>query len=237
MSFSFSQPFPLGAESGEDAQTVTARVRAYQANIQEQLKAVGFHGDPAERARLLLELARTENELQDPEEAWHDARKAFFIALDLELWPLAIQAAETLFETSQPESIAALGHAIWLSVTYPVEPELSLAILQHFIEDTPDNADGAAVAAATACYLVELRTEPDSQEQQNLSFFANQLLGSVARRHSQINTQAEFEAWVQRLELDNPERFLPRLSLVVNALVGENWWIDRDALRERLPVN
>lgn len=237
MSFLKSDATLLGAEDGEDAQAVTARVRAYQEQVKEDLRVIGMMGDPIERARLLLELARTENELEDPEEAWSDARKAFFIYIEAQQWQGAIQAAETMFEANQPESLIALGHALWLCVTYPVDPELSVAILQHLVDETPDDADGAAVAAATACYLVDLRCEPDSKEQENLGFFSNQLLGTVARRHSQIETQAQFEAWIDKLELNNPERFLPRLSLVIDVLVQDNWWIDRDALRESLPVN
>jgi len=30
--------------------------------------------------------------------------------------------------------------------------------------------------------------------------------------------------------------FLPRLGMVIDVIVQDNWWIDRDALRARLPV-
>jgi hypothetical protein len=28
-----------------------------------------------------------------------------------------------------------------------------------------------------------------------------------------------------------------RLAVMLDAIVGENWWINRDELREQLPVN
>jgi len=42
---------------------------------------------------------------------------------------------------------------------------------------------------------------------------------------------------VRKLELHDPQLFLPRLRNVVDVLVQDEWWFDRDALRERLPVN
>ena len=35
-------------------------------------------------------------------------------------------------------------------VTFPIDPEITVHLLSHVIDDTPDDADGAAVAAATA---------------------------------------------------------------------------------------
>ena len=59
----------------------------------------------------------------------------------------------------------------------------------------------------------------------------------MARRHSAVEKQLEFEAWMKRLELDQPEKFLIRLRNVVDVLVQDDWWIDRDAIHAELPVN
>ena len=52
-----------------------------------------------------------------------------------------------------------------------------------------------------------------------------------------LEKQDEFEAWVSRLELDQPEKFLVRLRNVVDVLVQDDWWIDREAVHAELPVN
>jgi hypothetical protein len=108
-------------------------------------------------------------------------------------------------------------------------------MLQHVVDETPDDADGAAVAAAAGAYIVELRAEGKKKE--NLAFFANQLLGVVARRHSNVEGQEQFDYWFKKLELDDPSRFLVRLRNVVDVLVQEDWWFDREALQAKLPVN
>lgn len=131
----------------------------------------------------------------------------------------------------------ALAHGIWLGVTYPIDPELSVAMLQHLVEETPPDSDGAAVAAAVAAYLVDLRAE--GQQREELQFFTNQLMGTVARRHTNgaCDSQELFDIWVERLELNDPGKFLPRLSKIIDVLVPEGqWWFDRDALREKIPA-
>jgi hypothetical protein len=68
-------------------------------------------------------------------------------------------------------------------------------------------------------------------------FFATQTLGNVARRHSGVDGQEAFDLWMERLELKEPEKFLVRLRNVVDVLVQDNWWFDRQALQAKLPVN
>lgn len=144
-----------------------------------------------------------------------------------------MEACDILFQSEQADSVIALAHGIWLGVTFPIDPELTVAMLQHLIDETPDRSDGAAVAAAVANYIVDLRA--DEQSRENLLFFTNQLLGQVARRHSQVEEQEIFDFWVQQLELDQPDKFLPRLAKVLDVLVNGDWWYDRDALRAQIP--
>src|SRR3970282_2641348 len=90
----------------------------------------------------------------------------------------------------QRESVAAPGQGIWLVVTSPVDPELSVALLQPVAEETPPDADGAAVAAVTAYYLADLRARDPQRE--HLLLYANQVLATVARRHSGVDGQQAF---------------------------------------------
>jgi hypothetical protein len=138
-----------------------------------------------------------------------------------------------LYQAEKPESIKALAHGIWLGVTFPIDPELSVAMLQHLVDETPDTSDGAAVAAVTANYIADLRG--DGPDRESLLFFTNQMLGQVARRHSQVEEQEIFDFWVERMELDDPGKFLPRLAKVLDVIVEGNWWFDRDQLRSQIP--
>ena len=49
--------------------------------------------------------------------------------------------------------------------------------------------------------------------------------------------QEAFDLWMDRLELKEPEKFLIRLRNVVDVLVQDDWWFNREALQAELPVN
>lgn len=189
----------------------------------------------AARARLLLDIANYQLGLQRHEPAWQSARMVVDEFIALEQFQLAAETCNVLYQCEQAASLVALAHGTWLAVTYPVDPELSIALLQHIIEETPDHSDGAAVAAMSAHYIAGLRA-PDEKMHENLQFISTQLIAQVARRHSQVTTQHQLDAWMDRLSLRDPSVFLPRLSQVLQVMVGEHWWFDRDALRAKLPT-
>jgi hypothetical protein len=40
---------------------------------------------------------------------------------------------------------------------------------------------------------------------------------------------------VQQLELDQPDKFIPRMGEVLEVLVADDWWFDRAAVRAKIP--
>jgi len=184
---------------------------------------------PLARARMQLDIAEVLNNLERKTEAWDFARDAFDAALKNDAWQDAVEACNVLYQTEQDDSIAALGMGVWLAVSFPVDPELTLAMLLHIVDETPNNSDGAALAAVAARYVIDLRADDDSHESQG--FLANNLIAMVATRHSNVRDQAALDAWMDRLELRDPQVFLPRLGQVVDLMVGDTWWFDRDVLR------
>jgi hypothetical protein len=188
---------------------------------------------PLPRARLQLDIAEVLNALGRHKEAWDIAREAFFITLQQEAWTDAVEACDVLYQATQAESIAALGMGIWLAVTFPVDPELTVAMLIHLIDETPNDSDGAAVAAMTGRYVVDLRADDDKHESQ--SFLVDNLIAMVAKRHSNVQDQNAMDRWLDKLALRDPQVFLPRMAIVVDAIVGDKWWFNRDELRNRLP--
>ena len=226
--------FDLGAESQQDAATSTAAFEAQLAAVQDRLGEREIELESPQWRELALQEGRLLVALERGPEAWQSGRRCFDRFCDARLWEEAIEAARIMFQSGEQDALVALGHGVWLAVTFPVDPELSVALLQDIIEETPDDSDGAAVAAATAAYVVDLRSE--GKEYDSLSFFTNQMLGPVARRHSGIEDQQAFDQWIERLELNDPACFLPRLRNVVDVLVQDDWWIDREAIQASLPV-
>lgn len=222
------------ADSGEDTQESAFLLEARLTELRQHRAEVQDRQSDA-AAVLLLEEGRLLIRLEKMPEAWAAAREAFDIHLAHENWQGAVEACEVMFAADQPESLAALGQGVWLAVTFPIDPALTVAMLDHIVEETPDDSDGAAVAAVTAHYIADLRAQ--GKERDELMFFTNNLIATVARRHSKVESQEAFNYWMEKLELDDPAKFLVRLRNVVDVLVQTEWWFDRDALRERLPVN
>jgi hypothetical protein len=234
MKFIREDPAVGNADSAADAKESVQLLEMRVAALREQLVELGDGRQPLRRADTLVALGRLLIRLEKMLEAWEVAHEAFELYAAEQAWEGAVQACDILFLTERPGSLAALANGVWLAVTFPVDPELSVAMLQHIVDETPPDSDGAAVAAAAALYVVDLRAQGPQRE--DLLIYTNQLLSTVARRHSQTESQEDFDRWFREMELDEPARFLPRLAMVLEAIVQDNWWVDRDALRARLPV-
>lgn len=219
------------ALSGDERQELADKLNSYQDkfnNLPEDTSIL-------ERTLLQLDISELLLALDQKEHAWNEARAAFTVFVDNEQWQHAVEACNVMYQTEQPASIVALGHGVWLAVTYPISTDTTVAMLNHIVDETPADSDGAAVAAMVGYYIADIRST--DEEHDSMTFLAKTILGNVAKRHSNVQTQKEMDAWMFKLELKEPEIFLPRLSLVVNSIVEENWWFDRDALRAKLPVN
>jgi len=235
LKFIKQDPSVGSADDSSDAKESTGMLERLVADLRAQLAGLSPGAETLRRADLQLQLGRALVRLEKRPEAWAAAREAFDLYMAEQAREGTAQACDILFLAEQPQSLAALGQGIWLAVTYPVDPELSVALLQHVVDETPPDADGAAVAAVTAYYLADLRARDPQRE--HLLLYANQLLATVARRHSGVDGQEAFNKWIEDMELNDPALFLPRLRNVVDVLVQDDWWFDRDALQAALPVN
>ena len=235
LKFIREDPSVGNADDASDARESTAKLEHLVAHLRGELEELSASAAPLRRADLLLQLGRALVRLEKGEEAWAAAREAFDLYLAEQAWEGAAQCCDVLFLADQPQSLAALGQGIWLAVTYPVDPELTVALLHRVVEETPPDSDGAAVAAITAYYVTDLRAGEPQRE--HLLLYANQVLATVARRHSGVDGQEAFNRWIQAMELADPAAFLPRLRNVVDVLVQDDWWFDREKLQAALPAS
>ena len=205
---------------------------------QAQLGQLTLDADPMERAKLQMEIAEIMLDAGGsgmPEAAWGLAKDSFKLFMEAENHEAAVECCDLLYRADMPGSVVALGNGMWLSVTYPIDPEITILMMNNLIDDTPAKSDGAAVAAVTAHYIADLRLEGEKRD--SVMFLTMNMISKVAERHSNVTDQAQMNFWMDKLELNDPDKFLPRLGQVIEALVAGDWWYDRDALRARLPVN
>ncbi|MCU7836019.1 MAG: hypothetical protein KZQ83_12325 [gamma proteobacterium symbiont of Taylorina sp.] len=223
------QNFIETSDAKESREFLVAKV----AELTEKLEALPSVVAPTERAKVLLDLANAELGMTQMSEVWNHAKAAFDLCIAHEEWQLAVEACDLLYQTELPSSIIALGHGVWLSVTYPLEPEYSINMLNYVINETTDDADGAALAAITAHFIVDHRSS--GKQLVDLKVLTTNMLAKVALRHSKVETQVGLDVWMDKMELRDPDVFLPRMGMVVGAIVGDgNWWFDRKELQAKI---
>ena len=202
-------------------------------NLQQQLADLGGDANELDASKIKLDIAETLLALEKKEQAWTEARGCFDVFLKNEHWQEAVEACNVLFQCDQPASVVALGQGVWLAVTYPIEVDTTVAMLNHIIDETPKDSDGAAVAAVSAHYIADIRSPEEKHE--SITFLTRHLIGKVAKDHSNVQSQEQLDAWMTRLELRDPDIFLPRLSQIITVMVADQWWFDREDLRSKLP--
>ncbi|MEO1939232.1 hypothetical protein [Candidatus Thioglobus sp.] len=218
---------------GDDGEDVYANEEQLQVKLdyfEKQLADLHDDAPVEDRINHLIEIGRIQVERYKGSDAWEKSFSAFDLAQKNELWNLAVEACDVMFLSEGPEALKALGHALWLGVTFPIDAEITVAMLQHLVEESPKEADTRAIAAATAHYITSIRCGKDD----DLTFFASQMIASVADDHSHVSDQSTFDLWRKTLQLDKPEVFLKKLSGAIDQLVGDKWWIDRDKIRAKL---
>ncbi|WP_127477240.1 hypothetical protein [Sulfurivermis fontis] len=224
------------AECASDAIRPKQAEEARLAQLEAELASLPADAPLAQRLTLRNDIGYILLDLERNEDAWHLGHDSFRQALAAELWEQAVQGCDIVYQSEKNDAIKALAHGVWLAVTYPIDPELSVLMLKHLVEETPPKADAAAIPAAVAAYLVELRAEGKKRE--DLKFFTAGMLAEVAKKHSEVVDNKEiFDFWVERLELNDPAKLLPRLGKLLDVLVPDAWWYDRDLLRSRLPAD
>ncbi len=217
---------------------VTAQEKTLQQDLEQHLQhfnALPEQCDPVEKSRLMLDIAECYLGLDQPDEAHHWAHQCIQPLIQHEQWPLLVDACDIIYNCGKDDALAALGNGIWLSVTFPIDPNISIQLLHHIVDETPDDSDGAAVAAMLAHYLAETRSS--DKDHKNLTFLTNQVVTQVAKRHRNIEDEKTLQTWIKMYQLDEIDQLLPKMAIILDTIVDNNWWYDRDEIRSRLPLN
>ncbi len=235
---------PKKFESGTDSLPDTigslqsADERAWLENelikFQQQIRNLPKEAGNVDRAKLELEVAEVLVGLEKLEDAWKSARPLLELFIDESEYELAVRTCRVLYQSDHELSIVALGQGCWLAVTYPINPTLSVEMLHNIVDETPDNSDGAAVAAMAAQYIADMRGD---EHRENLMFLTTQIIAKVAKRHRNIEGEEMIKTWIEILELNDTDQLFERLAKIIDVMTADQWWFDRDELRAQLPIN
>ena len=217
---------------------VSSQERSLQQHLDEHMQhyhALPEDVDPLLKAKLSLDIAECHLGIDQKVQAHDWGHRVLPVFIEREAWQEAVDACDIIYNCGLDDALVALGNGIWLAVTFPIDADTSVQMLHHVVDETPNDSDGAAVAAMLAHYLAETRSS--EKQHQNLTFLTNQVIAQVARRHRGIEDSKTIQTWIKMYELDELEKLLPRMALILDTIVGDAWWYDRDKLRHQLPVN
>ena len=217
---------------------VTSQEQTLQQELEQHLQhynELPENADDLEKSRLMVDIAECYLGLDQLKESHDWALPTFQVFMKHSEWQLAVDACDILYNSNQTDALYALGNGIWLAVTFPLDPNISIQMLHHIVDETPDDSDGAAVAAMLAHYLAETRSS--DSEHENLTFLTNQILTQVAKRHRGIDDKNTIQTWIKMYELDDLNKVLTKMGLILDTIVGDNWWYDREEIRARIPLN
>ncbi|MDJ0834044.1 MAG: hypothetical protein QNJ69_11015 [Gammaproteobacteria bacterium] len=217
---------------------VSAQEQTLQQDLEQHMqhfRALPDACDEVEKAKLMLDIAECHLGLDQQAEAHDWARDSFVLFIEHDQWQSAVDACDIIYNSNQDDALVALANGIWLAVTFPIDPNVSVQLLHYIVDETPDDSDGAAVAAMLAHYLAETRSS--DKDHKNLTFLSNQIIAQVAKRHRGIEDEQTLQTWIKMYELDDIEKLLPKMAVILETIVDDDWWYDRDAIRERLPIN
>ena len=145
-----------------------------------------------------------------------EATLAALCATDMEIVPhivIGLHYGRILGEANALDIVARHGvHALVLVVVMPF-------YTREGMFQTPDTSDGAAVAAVTANYVVDLRAE--GEEKASLSFLTTQMIARVAKRHRGIEDQETLNVWIDMMQLNDVPELLKRLATIIDVMVGD----------------
>jgi hypothetical protein len=217
---------------------VSAQEQTLAQDLEQHMRhwnALPEEADALEKARLMLDIAECHLGLDEKPVAHEWARPTVETLVGREQWALAVDACDILYNCEQEDALIALGNGIWLAVTFPIDPTVTVQMLHHIVDETPDDSDGAAVAAMLAHFIADTRAS--GKEHENLTFLTTQIIARVAKRHRGIEDEATLKTWIAMYELDQVDKLLEKMALILDTITEGEWWYDRDAIRERLPVN
>ena len=168
-----------------------------------------------------------------PDEEWQMNVRAVRVLSRAGNWSEVLKLLRNLSTKHQnPEVYKALGQQVWVALKSEAPAIDVVQALFHWLNTLGPAHELAGHVAALANLVVEMRT-PDHPEQGLAQGQAQQMFSLVCDTLG-IEGREEFDAWVQMKHLDDPDQFVPVVMEGLEWMIGEGWWIDRQALHREM---
>ena len=127
---------------------------------------------------------------------------------------------------------AAIGQASWLALKLETPIDIVVMSLYNMLL-TLGNGHGAAKSVAALANMMTHHRTPDHPDRELAKAQAQQMLHYVSPETGHEN-QEGFDKWTKENRMDDPDFFVPVVMEVIDGLVRQDWWIDREAIQQEL---
>jgi hypothetical protein len=136
-----------------------------------------------------------------------------------------ITVLSNLGSNDEQESIGYLAQSLWLMIKLLPNLKSVITLITYIYGKISAGDRLESLLCATAIYLCHNYQHPELEKLTELS---SNIIGHAAQQQG-IENQADYDNWITKNRLNNPEYFLPELLKELAAIVGDNWLFDRAA--------
>jgi tetratricopeptide (TPR) repeat protein/CHAT domain-containing protein len=173
--------------------------------------------------------------LASKNENFEEARRLFFEAGKLLAtvgsWPDLIIVLSNLADIPSEGAPGFLAQAAWLTTRVESPVEGTLNVIATLLEKLGTEHETAPLLGAAAVLIAQTRGRHHTDQEKLINYGMNMIGACAAARG--IVRQEQFEQWLTRNGLNDPDRVMPALSSSLEAMVGEEEWLfDRKQFEE-----
>ncbi|MBF0369746.1 MAG: hypothetical protein HQL52_09845 [Magnetococcales bacterium] len=128
------------------------------------------------------------------------------------------------------EIYKALAQRVWVGLKTQAPVTEPVIALFHLLNTLGPKHELAGPIAALAHLVAKHRT-PDHPDRALAQGQAQQMFDLVCKTAGVENKPA-FDKWVKLNKLDDPDHYIPLVMTGLEHMVGDDWWIDREALQK-----
>ncbi|MBF0192129.1 MAG: hypothetical protein HQL99_13465 [Magnetococcales bacterium] len=168
-----------------------------------------------------------------PAEEWNENRIAIDQLSRQGQWPEVLELLRRLTTKHKNNEIyKALAQRVWVGLKTQAPAIEVVQSLYHLLNTLGPTHELAPAVCALAQLLAIHRT-PDHPDQE-LAIGHTQQMFSMVCGALNITGDEEFQNWVKAKQLDEPDLFIPEIIRMLEMMVGDDWWIDREGLQKEL---
>jgi tetratricopeptide (TPR) repeat protein len=165
--------------------------------------------------------------LASKNEDFDEARRLYFEAgksmATIRAWLDLITVLSKLAYIPSEDAPGFLAQAAWLTIRVESPAEETLNVIAALLEKLGTEHETAPLLGAAAFFIAHTRGRRHPDQEKLINSGMNMLRTCAAAR--EIEQEAQFEQWITSNGLNDPERFMPALSLSLETMVGEEEWL------------